>query len=76
MHPLVSTLSEFKDSELETKIQDLTRKYWIAKNVGVRDQIKMVLDVYTNELQLRREKVWQKQHEDMNNSLGKLIKVN
>ena len=39
MHPLIDDLSKLKDSELEAKINDLTRKYFMVRNPGVQAQI-------------------------------------
>ena len=42
MHPLVNNLSQLKDSELESKIQELTRKYFSTSNFQVQTQIAMI----------------------------------
>lgn len=54
MHPLASDLSGFKDQELETKIFDLTKKYFMTTNQEVRLQMSMLLDSYNEELKKRR----------------------
>ena len=49
MHPLAGDLSVFKDGEIENKINDLTRKYFMTHNPGVQAQIASVLDTYKEE---------------------------
>jgi hypothetical protein len=75
MHPLVTELSTLKDSEVESKINDLTKKYFMTYNVEVRMQIASVLDVYKEELEQRRNKLWQAQYENRDKGLDKLINV-
>ena len=76
MHPLVHDLSKLKDSEIESKILDLSKKYWQSSNPSVRDQISMLLDSYNEELRTRRSKLWQQQQENNDKGLDKLINVN
>lgn len=75
MHPLVSSLDDLKDSEIETTIQTLTQKYWMATSPEMRYQISMVLETYNNELSERRYRLWRKQHDEMDVNLEKLIKI-
>ena len=63
MHPLVGSLSEVKTTELENKITDLTKKYFMTNNMEARHQISMVLDSALKKLMDDK-------------SLDKLIKVN
>jgi hypothetical protein len=74
MHPLVGSLSELKTSELEGKITDLTKKYFMTGNMDARQQISMVLDSYKTELNRRHEQALAKVMSDK--SLDKLVKVN
>lgn len=53
-HPLLPNLSEVKVPELEEKIIELTKKYWIAArtgNGGLCNQILVAIDSYKAELQ-------------------------
>lgn len=75
MHPLVDNLEDLKDPELESKILDLSKKYWQTRNSDVQYQIRMLLDVYNEELRNRRSKLLQQQLENRNQDLDKLIKV-
>jgi hypothetical protein len=73
MHPLVGDLSNIKDSELEQKIFDLTKKYFMTSNFEVQSQMSMVLDSYKTELSKRRQAALEKMLSDKN--LDKLIRV-
>lgn len=75
MHPLCDNLSNLKDNELENKIQELTRKYFMTSNYEVQHQITMLLDLYKQELGQRQAKMWQNQFEKRNKDLDKLINV-
>jgi hypothetical protein len=75
MHPLVNDLSQLKDSELESKIQDLTRKYFSTNNFQVRTQITMILYTYREEMAKRRADEYQKMINSRNKDLDKLINV-
>lgn len=76
MHPLVNDFSKLKDSELEEKVGDLTRKYFQTNNVDLKSQISMVLDSYKEELSKRRQDALARMMENRDKSLDKLIKVN
>ena len=75
MHPLADNLSNLKDNELENKIQELTRKYFMTSNYEVQHQITMLLDLHKQELSQRQAKMWQNQFEKRNKDLDKLINV-
>ena len=75
MHPLVSDLNKLKDSELENKINDLTRKYFTTPNYDVQRQISLVLDSYKEELGNRRRIEYEKMVASRDKSLDKLINV-
>jgi hypothetical protein len=76
MHPLVDGLENLKDSELDAKINDLTKKYFMTTNFEVQRQIAVVLDSHKEELSKRRAKEWLKMSEKLNKNLDNLIKVN
>jgi hypothetical protein len=76
MHPLIDNLSGLKDSELETKINDLTRKYFMVQNPGVQAQIVSALDSYKEELNLRRRREYENMVNNRDKGLDKLINVN
>jgi hypothetical protein len=75
MHPLVVDLVDLKTSEIESKINDLTKKYFMTSNFGVQTQISNMLDAYKEELSNRQQAEWQKVMESRNKGLDKLINV-
>jgi hypothetical protein len=75
MHPLVNDLSSMKDPELESKINDLTRKYFMTYNPGIQAQIVAVLDSYKEELDKRRRADYEKMMNTRDKGLDKLINV-
>lgn len=76
MHPLVTDLNKLKDSELDTKINDLTRKYFMVYNPGVQAQIVAALDSYKEELNKRRQREYENMVNNRDKGLDKLINVN
>lgn len=75
LHPLAEDLSKLKDTELETKIQSLSRKYWQARNPMLQQQVAMLLEGYNQELQTRRRKNWEQQRQSLDKGLDKLINI-
>jgi hypothetical protein len=76
INPFLDDLSNIKDAEIENKIQDLSKKYWISKNPDVRMQIANLLEIYKQELGVRRSKAWEQQYQKRNKDLDDLIQVN
>jgi hypothetical protein len=75
MHPLAGDFSGMKDSELESKITDLTNKYFMTANTGVKSQISALLDTYKEELSKRQKAAWDKMMANRDKSLDKLVKI-
>jgi Holliday junction resolvase RusA-like endonuclease len=76
MNPLVTDFESMKDAELESKMQDLTKKYFMTNNHDLQMQIANLIDVYKVELQSRRARAWQSEYQNRNKDLDNLIKVN
>ena len=76
IHPLAQDLSKLKDLEIESKIQELGRKYWQSRNPDVQQQISLFLDTYHEELKVRRIKNIEQLAQNRDKDLDKLIKVN
>lgn len=76
MHPLVDDLTSLKDSEIENKVQELTRKYFMTRNFDVQHQISAVLDTYKEEMARRQREAYEKMMQSRNQDLDKLINVN
>lgn len=78
MHnPLVHGLDKLSLNELEEKIIELQRKYFMSNNLQVQVQIQNFLEIYKEELHTRRaiESQRQKEQQDGENGLDNLIKV-
>lgn len=76
MHPLVDNLSELKDSEVDSKVNELTRIYFATQNFDVRQQVSMLLDTYREEMARRQKAAYERMMSNRNKDLDKLIKVN
>jgi lipopolysaccharide biosynthesis regulator YciM len=75
MHPLINDLTGIKETELENKINELTRKYFQTHNFELQQQISMAIDTYREELSKRRQAEYEKMMQTRNKDLDKLIKV-
>jgi hypothetical protein len=77
INPLIDSLEHFTLRELEEKVTDLQRKYFMSRNPQVQVQISNVLDIYRLEQQDRRVKEMMRQQNDENgeNSLDNLINI-
>jgi hypothetical protein len=74
-HPFESDLRELKDTELEEKIQELTKKYHAAARMGYGDlltQLSTFLTIYREEMSRRNR---EKFKNDDNGDLDQLINV-
>lgn len=75
MNPLIS-INKLTDNEIEQKIQELSRKYFMTHNSELQMQIISVLNIHKEELANRRAIAWEKQFQKSNKGLDKLINVN
>ena len=76
MHPLQIKISSLSDSELDEKIKELSKKYFVALKVcpTTADQIIMLLDDYKFEYQTRLENRASRE-KSLGNDLDDLINV-
>jgi hypothetical protein len=73
-HPLVSDLTEFKDQEIENKLIELNKKYYVAARLGSQDlltQLSTVITIYREELGKRHSQ----KLKNADGDLGQLINV-
>lgn len=78
LHPYVNDLSDLTINDLEGKVVELQRKYFISTNPSVQSQISVILDIYREEINNRRQIEAQRQRDNQSNddnSLDNLIKV-
>ncbi len=76
MHPLAEDYSKLKDAEIESRLQDLSKKYFQTTNSALKHQISIFIDIYRTELSARRAKAIEQQYQKRDKDLDKLIKVN
>lgn len=76
MHPLAGTFENLKDSEIEEKITDLTKKYFMTSNPEVQMQISSLLENYKEEIGKRRQLQLQRLMQKSEKSIDNLVKVN
>ena len=76
-NPLVDNFNQLSDSEVEDKLTELGRKYWMTRNPEVQSQIAVLMDMYKLELTSRRAIQQQKikDQDDGENSLDNLINI-
>ncbi len=73
-HPLVGSLSDLKDQDVENKLIELNKKYYAAARLGSRDlltQLSTVITIYREELAKRHTQKLKQADDD----LGQLINV-
>jgi hypothetical protein len=75
MHPLAQEMAGVKDAELEGKLNDLTKKYFLTQNTGVKHQISLMIDTYKDELASRRMAEYNKMMNNRDKGLDKLINI-
>ena len=73
-NPLVHSFDELSDSELEEKILELNKKFWMTQNPQVREQITAILDMHKAEMERRSAKPKNNSQEG-DNSLDNLINI-
>ena len=73
-HPLVGDLTEFKDQEIENKLIELNKKFYVAARFGNQDlltQLSTVITIYREELGKRHAQ----KLKNADGDLGQLINV-
>lgn len=75
-NPLVDNFNELTDSQLDSKISDLQRKYFLTQNNNVKQQIVNILNMYKSERVSRLAKAREKDLARGNPDLDGLINVN
>lgn len=75
-NPLVDNFKDLSDNELENKITELSRKYFLAKNPALQEQVGAVLNMFKQEAITRRAIANQKIKEQNDDSgLDNLINI-
>jgi hypothetical protein len=74
-NPLVDSFDNLTDAEVEQKIIELGRKFWMTHNPEVQAQISTILEMYKEEARTRRAKAYQQSQDNSDNSLDNLINI-
>ena len=75
-NPLVSDFSELTDAQVDEKIMELGRKYWMTHNPDVQAQIAVLLEMYKEESRTRQAIAYQRMNDQNgDNGLDNLINV-
>ena len=75
-NPLLDNFDDLTDSEIENKISELSRKYFISRNPQVQQQISVILDMFKQELSSRIARArLQEQEQTGENGLDNLINI-
>lgn len=64
-HPLISNIDHLSVEELQTKINELTKKLGMAHRFGnamLVQQVRMALDTYTMKYQEKTRELWQQKN--------------
>jgi hypothetical protein len=75
MHPLVNNLDQLTESEIELKITDLQKRYFLTQNLELQNQISMVIDSYKIALEEKRIAFKKQQQENGDSDLDNLINI-
>lgn len=75
-HPLIENIENLKDQELETKINDLTNKYYMTTNPYIREQIVNFLNAYKEVFHTRKQQELENIMKTQNKDLDNLININ
>lgn len=73
MNPFVGNLSKLRDEDVEKKINDLSEKYFMTGNPQVKHQILVVLDMYKEEMAVRRARMMSKDAKKLNIDIDNLL---
>tara|TARA_B110000977_G_scaffold41523_1_gene55936 strand:- start:171 stop:407 length:237 start_codon:yes stop_codon:yes gene_type:complete len=75
-NPLVDSFEQLSDTEVENKMLDLQRKYFMTQNPQVQGQISAILDMYREETRARRAKAYlQQTQQNGEKGLDNLINI-
>jgi len=77
-HPLEGDLSHLKDTEVESKLQELTKKYFQAQRLGqyqLLTQLSTFVNIYRDEMTMRYHKAAKASSNQLDGDLDQLINV-
>lgn len=74
-HPLADDLSKLTDSEVEEKLQELTRKYFAAQRMGNRELLTQLSTFVTMYRQEMSKRYLNRTNPNLDKDLDQLINV-
>lgn len=75
MHPLIGDLSNLSISELETKIFDLQKKYFMTDNTSLKLQIQCIMESYKETLNTKRSLELDRVLRNKNKEFNAIVKI-
>jgi len=75
-NPLVDSFADLSDAQLDEKIAELSRKYFMSTNPHLKLQISAILDMYREEIKSRRARQQLQSQQDGDSGLDNLININ
>ena len=75
-NPLVDDFGALTDTEVEEKVVELGRKYWMSRNPDLQAQIATILEMYKEEARARRARAYQQSQQNDDSGLDNLININ
>jgi hypothetical protein len=75
-NPLVDSFEDLTDTQLQEKIQDLSRRYFQTRNPELQNQIIVMLDMFKQEQTARLYKKQNSDNDDEDSDLDNLININ
>lgn len=75
IHPLINNASELTMTELEGKVAELTKKYFMTTNTDLQSQISAAIAVFSEALSTKRQAEWDKLQAKSDKHLDKLINI-
>ena len=75
IHPLVDDLSQYSDGEIDEKIRSLQSRYFKTGNPDLQHQIVVMLDIYREEAQVRRQRQFEQMQQNEDSGLDGLINI-
>jgi len=74
-NPLVDSFEDLNDTQLQEKIQDLSRRYFQTRNPELQNQIIVMLDMFKQEQTARLYKKQNYDNDDEDSDLDNLINI-
>ena len=74
-NPLLDNLADMSESDLEARLSDLSRKYFMSSNPNMQQQLQIAIEQFKQELYVRQEQNRLKEQNNDENDLDNLINI-